>query len=43
MLNFFRIGEPPGRLVLVDAPGYGARGRQEWGVLFDNYVEQRNE
>jgi hypothetical protein len=43
MLNFFRIGEPPGNLVLVDAPGYGARGRREWGALFDAYIEQRKE
>jgi GTP-binding protein len=43
MLNFFRVGAPPGNLVLVDAPGYGARGRLEWGALFDAYVEQRKE
>jgi len=43
MLNFFRIGVPPGNLVLVDAPGYGARGRREWGALFDAYVEKRDE
>ena len=43
MLNFFRIGPPPGSLVLVDAPGYGERGRQEWGTLFDSYIEQRKE
>ncbi|KZP13204.1 P-loop containing nucleoside triphosphate hydrolase protein [Athelia psychrophila] len=43
MLNFFRIGAVPGHLVLVDAPGYGARGRREWGQLFDAYVSQRKE
>jgi len=43
MLNFFRVGAPPGQLILVDAPGYGARGRREWGTLFDAYVEQRDE
>jgi hypothetical protein len=31
MLNFFDVG---GRMVLVDAPGYGDRGRPEWGALF---------
>jgi GTP-binding protein len=41
MLNFFRVGKPPGKLVLVDAPGYGMRGRAEWGELFDHYVDNR--
>jgi len=27
----------------VDAPGYGARGRPEWGLLFDHYLRTRNE
>ncbi|KAF7974116.1 hypothetical protein HWV62_13323 [Athelia sp. TMB] len=43
MLNFFRIGAVPGHLILVDAPGYGARGRREWGALFDAYVKRRRE
>lgn len=43
MLNFFRIGPEPGKLVLVDAPGYGDRGRQEWGALFDQYLQTRTE
>ncbi|TFK21489.1 P-loop containing nucleoside triphosphate hydrolase protein [Coprinopsis marcescibilis] len=42
-LNFFRVGEAPGKLLLVDAPGYGARGRKEWGELFDNYLDTREE
>lgn len=42
-LNFYRVGLPPDNLVLVDAPGYGARGRQEWGDLFDSYVRHRQE
>ncbi|KAH9849865.1 P-loop containing nucleoside triphosphate hydrolase protein [Lenzites betulinus] len=42
-LNFYRVGPPPGQLVLVDAPGYGSRGRPEWGALFDHYVENRAE
>ncbi|THH10560.1 hypothetical protein EW146_g8329 [Bondarzewia mesenterica] len=42
-LNFFRVGVDPGKLVLVDAPGYGARGRPEWGSLFDHYLETRTE
>ncbi|KAG6820204.1 hypothetical protein H0H93_004054 [Arthromyces matolae] len=40
-LNFFRVGPAPGKLILVDAPGYGARGKAEWGVLFDKYLETR--
>lgn len=27
---------------MVDAPGYGARGRPEWGELFDNYTTKRS-
>ncbi|KAL6306249.1 P-loop containing nucleoside triphosphate hydrolase protein, partial [Sparassis latifolia] len=42
-LNFYRVGAPPGNLVLVDAPGYGSRGRPEWGELFDHYVANRKE
>lgn len=30
-----------GKAVLVDATGYGARGRQEWGELFDRYIDNR--
>ena len=26
---------------MVDAPGYGSRGRAEWGNLFTHYVENR--
>ncbi|KAI0326993.1 P-loop containing nucleoside triphosphate hydrolase protein [Cubamyces sp. BRFM 1775] len=42
-LNFYRVGPPPGHLILVDAPGYGSRGRPEWGELFDYYVQNRAE
>ncbi|KAG6811227.1 hypothetical protein H0H92_008444 [Tricholoma furcatifolium] len=42
-LNFFRVGSEPGKLILVDAPGYGARGKAEWGVMFDKYLETRRE
>jgi len=42
-LNFYRVGAEPGKLVLVDAPGYGARGRTEWGRLFDEYLATRKE
>ncbi|KAJ3525741.1 hypothetical protein NMY22_g10448 [Coprinellus aureogranulatus] len=42
-LNFYRVGKEPGKLVLVDAPGYGARGKREWGQLFDGYLETRKE
>lgn len=42
-LNFFRVGSPPGRLVVVDSPGYGARGRPEWGALFNHYLETRKQ
>jgi GTP-binding protein EngB required for normal cell division len=41
-LNFYRIGDPE-QLILVDAPGYGARGRVEWGKLFDEYIETREQ
>ncbi|KAF9054734.1 P-loop containing nucleoside triphosphate hydrolase protein [Panaeolus papilionaceus] len=42
-LNFYRIGAEPGKLLLVDAPGYGARGRPEWGDLFDQYISKREQ
>ncbi|KAH9175937.1 P-loop containing nucleoside triphosphate hydrolase protein [Lactarius sanguifluus] len=42
-LTFFRIGPTPGKVVLVDAPGYGERGRPEWGKLFNQYLETRAE
>ncbi|KAI9509685.1 P-loop containing nucleoside triphosphate hydrolase protein [Russula earlei] len=42
-LTFFRVGHDPGKLVLVDAPGYGNRGRPEWGQLFDQYLDSRRE
>ncbi|KAJ3575573.1 hypothetical protein NP233_g1003 [Leucocoprinus birnbaumii] len=42
-LNFYRVGAEPGKLILVDAPGYGARGRPEWGDMFDNYLQTRQE
>ncbi|KAG7088206.1 hypothetical protein E1B28_012223 [Marasmius oreades] len=41
-LDFFRVGNP-GKLLLVDAPGYGQRGRPEWGALFDDYVKTRRQ
>ncbi|GJJ11459.1 hypothetical protein Clacol_005692 [Clathrus columnatus] len=46
-LNFFglkrlRSTSPGHDLVLVDAPGYGERGRPEWGVLFDHYIRTRD-
>ncbi|TFY68278.1 hypothetical protein EVG20_g3619 [Dentipellis fragilis] len=43
MLNFFQVGPDIGKLVLVDSPGYGARGRPEWGSLFDYYLRRRTE
>ncbi|KAH9992432.1 hypothetical protein BJV77DRAFT_1067718 [Russula vinacea] len=42
-LTFFRVGPSPGKLLLVDAPGYGHRGRPEWGQLFDQYLDTRQE
>ncbi|KAI0063973.1 P-loop containing nucleoside triphosphate hydrolase protein [Artomyces pyxidatus] len=42
-LNFFRVGPDPGKLILVDAPGYGSRGRPEWGQLFTHYLQTRKE
>ncbi|EGN95105.1 hypothetical protein SERLA73DRAFT_187416 [Serpula lacrymans var. lacrymans S7.3] len=42
-LNFYRVGAHPGKLVVVDTPGYGARGRPEWGAVFNHYIETRNQ
>ncbi|EIN03903.1 P-loop containing nucleoside triphosphate hydrolase protein [Punctularia strigosozonata HHB-11173 SS5] len=44
-LNFYRVGPTfgPGKLVVVDAPGYGARGRPEWGEIFDYYIDHREQ
>ncbi|KAH9479766.1 putative GTP-binding protein EngB [Psilocybe cubensis] len=42
-LNLFRVGAEPGKLILVDAPGYGTRGRVEWGELFKHYIQNRPE
>lgn len=42
-LNFYQVDKAPGKIVLVDAPGYGGRGRPEWGELFDHYVDNRKE
>ncbi|KAN0137067.1 P-loop containing nucleoside triphosphate hydrolase protein [Lactarius tabidus] len=42
-LTFFRIGPQPGKVILVDAPGYGERGRPEWGKLFNEYLQTRAE
>nr|GAT46975.1 P-loop containing nucleoside triphosphate hydrolase protein [Mycena chlorophos] len=46
-LKFFRWQlAAPGHarsVVLVDAPGYGARGRVEWGTLVDAYIENREQ
>lgn len=46
-LNFFglqRLGNTSLRhdMLLVDAPGYGQRGRPEWGTLFDSYIRTRD-
>ncbi|KDN47648.1 hypothetical protein RSAG8_03438, partial [Rhizoctonia solani AG-8 WAC10335] len=40
-LNFFQVGAIAGELTLVDAPGYGRRGRPEWGKVFEHYLETR--
>ncbi|KAF8211078.1 P-loop containing nucleoside triphosphate hydrolase protein [Mycena galopus ATCC 62051] len=42
-LNFYRVGAHPGSVILVDAPGYGARGRPEWGDLFNTYITTRKQ
>ncbi|KAH7335378.1 P-loop containing nucleoside triphosphate hydrolase protein [Rhizoctonia solani] len=40
-LNFFQVGPTAGELTLVDAPGYGQRGRPEWGKVFEHYLQTR--
>ncbi|KAG9094108.1 hypothetical protein FRC07_011355, partial [Ceratobasidium sp. 392] len=40
-LNFFQVGADAGKLTLIDAPGYGERGRPEWGEVFEHYVTAR--
>ncbi|CAE6371007.1 unnamed protein product [Rhizoctonia solani] len=40
-LNFFQVGPNVHELTLVDAPGYGQRGRPEWGKVFEHYLETR--
>ncbi|KAJ1306710.1 hypothetical protein OPQ81_007701 [Rhizoctonia solani] len=35
------VGPTPGELTLVDAPGYGQRGRPEWGRVFEHYLQTR--
>ncbi|KAF7317636.1 p-loop containing nucleoside triphosphate hydrolase protein [Mycena kentingensis (nom. inval.)] len=30
-------------VLLVDAPGYGSRGRVEWGELFNHYIAERKQ
>ncbi|KAG8708298.1 hypothetical protein FRC09_001325, partial [Ceratobasidium sp. 395] len=40
-LNFFQVGVDVGKLTLVDAPGYGERGRPEWGEIFEHYIATR--
>lgn len=42
-LDFFSVGTKSQRLVLVDSPGYGTRGKPEWGALWEWYVENRPE
>ncbi|KJA25692.1 hypothetical protein HYPSUDRAFT_199418 [Hypholoma sublateritium FD-334 SS-4] len=42
-LNFYAVGSDPIKLLLVDAPGYGARGRPQWGELFDHYIKTREQ
>ncbi|KAF8579904.1 P-loop containing nucleoside triphosphate hydrolase protein, partial [Ramaria rubella] len=45
-LNFFCVRRPKQTqytTILVDAPGYGSRGRPEWGELFEHYVRNREE
>jgi GTP-binding protein EngB required for normal cell division len=41
-LDFYNVGDPR-KLVLVDAPGYGARGKVQWGQIFDEYIETREQ
>lgn len=40
-LTFFSVGRPAS-LFLVDSPGYGRRGRPEWGELLDAYLDMPN-
>jgi len=43
-LNFFApgsSGKADPQIYLVDGPGYGLRGRPEWGQTFMDYVSQR--
>ncbi|OCH96381.1 P-loop containing nucleoside triphosphate hydrolase protein [Obba rivulosa] len=40
-LNFFGVSRDPRKLVIVDGPGYGARGRPEWGQAFEHYIQNR--
>jgi len=44
-LNFFGVRSRSGheKVILVDSPGYGNRGRPEWGMLFDHYIQTRKE
>ena len=42
-LNFYQVGKAPGKAILVDAPGYGGRGRPEWGELFDHHTKHHKE
>ena len=41
-MDFYSVGDP-GKLVLVDAPGYGARGKVQWGEIFNEYIETRKQ
>ncbi|EKM50093.1 uncharacterized protein PHACADRAFT_178716 [Phanerochaete carnosa HHB-10118-sp] len=41
MMDFYGVGPVSHKLVVVDAPGYGARGKAEWGKLFQHYIEHR--
>lgn len=41
--NFYRVGAEPGKLILVDTPGYGKRGRPEWGDMLDEYLKTRKQ
>ncbi|KAJ7230395.1 P-loop containing nucleoside triphosphate hydrolase protein [Mycena pura] len=42
-LNFYRVLVGSMHLVLVDSPGYGARGRREWGEMFNSYISTRKQ
>ncbi|KAF9644521.1 P-loop containing nucleoside triphosphate hydrolase protein [Thelephora ganbajun] len=37
------LGKGPGKTALADAPGYGGRGRSEWGEPFGHYIDDRKE